>query len=207
MKNNNKLILFDLDGVLFNTKSNMEESWEKVRVNFNIKKKFEDYFSKIGIPFEEILKKLRIYKNIKEIKNFYKNQSLKHKNLIKIYPGVKSTLLKLVANGNIVGIVTSKDYERTKKLVNDHNLKFSVIQCPSKKLRGKPFPDTLIYAINKLRFHIKNTFYVGDTRNDYLAANKCNVKFIYAKYGYGKKTFKAFATINKFKDILKLDFS
>jgi phosphoglycolate phosphatase-like HAD superfamily hydrolase len=58
-----------------------------------------------------------------------------------------------------------------------------------------------------LRFHIKNTFYVGDTRNDYLAANKCNVKFIYAKYGYGKKTFKAFATINKFKDILKLDFS
>jgi len=39
VKNNNKLILFDLDGVLFNTKSNMEESWEKVRVNFNIKKK------------------------------------------------------------------------------------------------------------------------------------------------------------------------
>jgi phosphoglycolate phosphatase len=207
VKNNNKLILFDLDGVLFNTKSNMEESWEKVRVNFNIKKKFKDYFSKIGIPFEEILKKLKINKNIKEIKNFYKNQSLKHKNLIKIYPGVKSTLLKLIENGNKIGIVTSKDYERTKKLVNDYNLKFSVIQCPSKKLRGKPFPDTLIYAINILGFLRKNTFYVGDTRNDYLAAKKCSVKFIYAKYGYGKKTFKAFATINKFKEILKLNFN
>ena len=91
--------------------------------------------------------------------------------------------------------------------LNCVHLKFSVIQCPSKKLRGKPFPDTLIYAINTLKFHRKNTFYVGDTRNDSLAAKRCNVKFIYATYGYGRRSIKAFATINKFKDILKLDFS
>ena len=201
-----KLILFDLDGVLFNTKLNMKKSWENVCINFFLKKSFQDYFSNIGIPFEEILKKIGIKKNIKEIKKFYKEQSLKHKKLIKIYPGVKFTLKSLLRNGYKIGVVTSKDSERTKKIIKDYKLKFSVIQCPTVDLRGKPFPDTLLKAINKLNFERKNVFYVGDTYNDYLAAKNCKIKFIFAKYGYGNIAFKPFATINNFKDLLKIKY-
>ena len=55
MSNNINTILFDLDGVLFDTKKNMEKSWNDVNKNFNLKIKFEDYFSKIGVPFQKIL--------------------------------------------------------------------------------------------------------------------------------------------------------
>lgn len=43
MKNNKnlKLILLDMDGVLFNTKLNMQLSWKEVRKKSNVKKNFK----------------------------------------------------------------------------------------------------------------------------------------------------------------------
>ena len=52
-----KLYLFDMDGVLFNTKLNMKKSWNNVRKKFKLHIKFENYFEHIGIPFEKILEK------------------------------------------------------------------------------------------------------------------------------------------------------
>ena len=43
-----KLILFDLDGVLFNTIKNMELSWNEVMKKFLIKKEFNQYKKYIG---------------------------------------------------------------------------------------------------------------------------------------------------------------
>ena len=57
-----KLIIFDLDGVLIDSINNMKYAWEKsckqskLNIDFNKYKKF------IGLPFEEILKKLKIPK-------------------------------------------------------------------------------------------------------------------------------------------------
>ena len=62
MKQKIKLILFDLDGVIFDTKINMRLSWEKVRKIFKIKNSFNNYFKYIGLPFEVILKRLGIKK-------------------------------------------------------------------------------------------------------------------------------------------------
>ena len=46
-----KTIIFDLDGVLIDTKENMRLSWEQVRKKLNINQKFDDYFKNIGLPF------------------------------------------------------------------------------------------------------------------------------------------------------------
>ena len=102
-----KLFLFDLDGVLFDTKQNMEKSWNLVRDKFNIKKSFNEYFLYLGLPFNVIMKKLGINKNdINLINVFYKKKSLEHSHLIKIYPGVKSSLKKLKKKNIEFGIVT-----------------------------------------------------------------------------------------------------
>lgn len=34
-------------------------------------------------------------------------------------------------------------------------------------------------------FNIKDAIYVGDTKKDYLASKSNNIKFIWAKYGFG----------------------
>ena len=201
MKNNNKLYLFDVDGVLFDTKKNMEKSWQDVCKKFSLKIKFQEYFKNIGIPFYEILKKLNISNNQSNIKSYYEKRSIKYQKLIRIYPGVKSTLDKIRKN-SLIGIVTSKDYRRTKKLIKEYDLKFSIIVCPSKNFRGKPYPDTLIYAINQLGVLRKNALYVGDTFNDYAAAKRAKIKFIYAKYGYSfKKIPNAHKRINNFDQL------
>ena len=61
-----------------------------------------------------------------------------------------------------------------------------------KKLRGKPYPDQIFDCIKKNKIKKKNTYFVGDTYIDYMAAEKANIQFIFAQYGYGigKKIFK-----------------
>ena len=65
-----KLILFDFDGVLFNSKKHgdvVERSNEK----FLIKRKFNQYKKYIGLPFKKILTKLDIHHNQSSIENYY----------------------------------------------------------------------------------------------------------------------------------------
>ena len=58
-----KILIFDLDGVLIDSKENMFLSWKQVQEKHNLKQiKFYDYFKNIGRPFNDILKILGIKK-------------------------------------------------------------------------------------------------------------------------------------------------
>ena len=87
-----ELIIFDLDGVLVNSKTNMRVSWNNVRKKFGINIQFSEYFKFIGYPFLEILRKLSIKSNQKEIQKFYYKISLKNFNKISAYKDVKKVL-------------------------------------------------------------------------------------------------------------------
>ena len=152
MLKNIKLILFDMDGVLFNSKTNMKLSWKEVQKKFKINKSFKQYFKHIGIPFKQILKKIKISKNIDTIENCYQKASSKYLNKIRIYPNVITTINKLKKKNIKLGILTSKHRGRTIKLINQHDLKFKFISTPAKGLRGKPHPDQINKAIRKFKF-------------------------------------------------------
>ena len=53
-----KLFIFDLDGVIFNTKSNMRESWKFTKKKYNLTIPFSSYFSLIGAPLRLFYKNL-----------------------------------------------------------------------------------------------------------------------------------------------------
>ena len=196
-----KIILFDLDGVLIDSKKNMFRAWKMVQKKHNIKTKFNKYFENIGIPFQEILKKLKIKKNIKKIEKTYKDESSKSLNQIKTFPGVINFLKNLKKNKIKIGIVTSKDKGRTLMITKKLQVNFNVIVCPSKKLRGKPYPDQINKALNKFSENKKYICYVGDTQIDSIAAKRAGVEFIFASYGYGSGRHKA--KINKISELKK----
>jgi HAD superfamily hydrolase (TIGR01509 family) len=196
-------ILFDVDGVLFNTKRNMMASWNDVNKKFNLQIKFEHYFSKIGIPFQKILQKLKIKKNNASIEKYYKKKSVFYIKLIKIYPNVKDTIDNLIKNGYKIGVVTSKDKKRTLQLLKNFNLNISSIVCPSKSLRGKPYPDQILKALKITKTANNNAIYIGDSKVDYVAARKSNIKFIFAKYGYGKIKNEKVSTIKNLLELKK----
>ena len=201
-KNNFKFIIFDLDGVIFKSKQNMKKSWQDVRVKHKIDVKFKEYFKQIGKPFEQILINLGLDPK-KEIFKTFQSSSLKNINLIKTYPWVNYVFKFFKNNGIKYSILTSKDLKRSTYLLKKYNISPETIHCPQKKLRGKPYPDQIFDCLKKNNIKKKNTYFVGDTYIDYMAAKKANIKFIFAEYGYGanKKMYKN--KISKFKDVIK----
>ena len=201
MLKNIKLILFDMDGVLFDSKTNMNLSWQEVQKKFKINKGFTQYFKHIGIPFRQILKKMKISKNCDKIEDCYQKASCRYLNKVRIYPQVLTTINKLKKRNIKLGILTSKHRGRTIKLINQYDCKFNLISTPTKGHRGKPYPDQINKVIKKFKFPIKNIVYVGDMDVDYVSAKKSGIKYIHASYGYGQIRKKFKHTINKFSQI------
>jgi len=197
-----RLVIFDLDGVIVDSKKNMNIAWNDTSKKFQLNISFQKYFKFLGKSFYEILKSLGIKKNFENIANHYSKISLKNFNKIKLYKGVKNTL-NFIKKENYICIVTSKDKFRTKKLVKYFELKFDYLGCPKKKLRPKPWPDQILKCINKFDIKKKDIFYIGDTYLNFLSAKRAGISFIYAKYGYGseKKSYKT--EINSIKNLRK----
>jgi len=199
---NKRLLIFDLDGVLFNSKENMKIAWISTSKKFNLNIPFSLYFKNIGMPFLDILRTLNVKPEIKLFKHF---QSVSKKNLMQIKPYNRVIEeLKLITHKELkFSIVTSKDFKRTKLLLRKYNIKPNSLHCPNNKLRGKPHPDHLLKSLEKNKVKAKDACFLGDTKIDYLAAKRAKVDFVFVKYGYGKyeKSYKN--SISNFSEIKK----
>lgn len=91
-----KIFLFDLDGVLIDSKKNMEYSWKAVTKKYGIKISFNNYFKNIGLPFIQILKKIKVAPiYFARFEKEYRFNSIKNLKHIKLYTGVLHTLTEL----------------------------------------------------------------------------------------------------------------
>ena len=181
-----KVIIFDFDGVILNSKKNMNVAWRYTSKSNNLNNSFENYFQYVGLPFFKILKKMKIEKNYFKIKKDFDKGSTSNVAKIKIYPNVLSTLKKLKTYGKILVLYTSKDYKRTKIFLKKFNLKFDYVECENKMFRGKPYPEQILKVLKKIKCDKKEAIFIGDTNYDYLTSKNSKIEFIHAKYGYGK---------------------
>jgi len=182
---NKKLVLFDLDGVLVDSKYNMMLSWNAVREKHNIEIKFKDYFENIGRPFNDILDILNIKENQNDIAQTYNEVSKQMMDKVSFYEGTKSVLNQLTAKRIKTGIVTSKEALRCQFVLDLLGFEFDIVQTPNEKLKGKPAPDHLLYAMSELEVSASDTIYIGDMNVDFLAAKNAKVDYIHAIWGYG----------------------
>ena len=196
-------LIFDLDGVIFDSKKNMESAWNETSKKFKLNITFSSYFKKIGMPFLIILKSLDIKPN-KKIYQCFKEVSLKNIHLIRPYKDVLNQFKFLKKKKIKFSIVTSKDFKRSKFLLKKFKIQPCSIHCPDKKLRGKPFPDQLLYSLKKNKVKAKDACFIGDTKIDFLAAKRANITFVFAKYGYGKSNKLYKYQISNFKQIKQL---
>lgn len=190
-----KLYIFDLDGVLIDSKKTMQIAWEECRrvhridsFNLNGSSDFESYFLHIGQPFEKILHTLGIHASHSEIKKTFIETSIANLDKTKPYDGVFETLDQLDAKK---AIVTSKPLPTTDKILEDWPIKFDSVVCPCdhptgiQHYRGKPAPDMLLHTISRLNEDPKDCVYIGDTYIDQECAQRAGIHFYYANYGYG----------------------
>ena len=200
-----KIYLFDLDGVLIDSKKNMQLSWNELSLKNNINVPFSNYFSLIGLPFIQILKKLKIkQKYFKNIEYDFKVNSIKNLKYIKIHKGVLKTLKILKKKKKIVGILTSKEKIRTLKILSKFNIKVDLVLCPYRNLIGKPNPKQINDLAKKIRVSKEKIVYIGDMKVDKLTAKNAKVDYIHANYGYNKNV-KSKYLIKNIYDIVRLN--
>ena len=74
-----KGVIFDLDGVLIDSRENMSYAWSMVKHHCKIDISFEKYFDEIGKPFKDILHAIGVpeanYEQVEKIYNSYANDS------------------------------------------------------------------------------------------------------------------------------------
>ena len=177
-----KLYVFDLDGVLIDSKKNMEKSFNSLKTG----RPFEDYFKLIGKPFKDILTEIGILTDQDKLMKEYNAFSSKNSKMIKFYDGVEDHLKLLKSQGKKLAIVTSKHVDRTHDILSKLDVEFDFICCPTEGLRGKPSPDQLLYTLAHCNTNPCDAVYVGDMPVDMECAEASSVDFIFAEYGYGE---------------------
>lgn len=180
-----KLVLFDLDGVIIDSKRNMELSWLAVQTVFELNVPFENYFKLIGRPFNDIMAELDLSALADRIKRVYDVSSSCRIDLIDFYDNCPEVIKKIKENGLRIGIVTSKDEARTLEILKKLDILFDVVECPDGNGRGKPNPDPLFRAMLKCQRDPSETVYVGDMDVDMECAKRAGVDYIHADWGYG----------------------
>ena len=80
----NKLIIFDLDGVLIDSIENMRISLNQTAKSLNLNLNFKEYKKFLGLPFEKIMNKMGINKK-EEIISLLTNSGFKKFEIINRY--------------------------------------------------------------------------------------------------------------------------
>ena len=179
-----KLILFDLDGTIVDSKDVIVESFVKAARIFGIRIDPEKVRKYIGYPIEEVVANSLIGSyNRKLIEEFINVRRRIMEELwprrIKLYPDVKPALEKL-SKKYILGIASSSVVERIYKFIRHLGVAsyFKVVSGRMEGIRGKPYPDVIIYAMNHCRVGPESTVYIGDAEIDCITARNANVRFI-----------------------------
>jgi HAD superfamily hydrolase (TIGR01509 family) len=201
---NKRLVLFDLDGVLLNSKENMRRSWRRVSEQLGVTVGFEKYFGEIGKPFPVIMDRLGLAENAAAIEAVFRMASMENLDALGFYPNVPETLQKLKATNLKIGIVTSKDRLRTSAILAMLPLTFDCVQAPDDGLRGKPAPDQLLMAMALASTDPIETLYVGDMSADHEAALRAGIDYAHAAWGYGQPPTDGSWIISEITELLGL---
>lgn len=201
-------LIFDLDGTLFDSASGILDCLREIFKINNIEA--TNHFNKsiIGPPLRESLKKLVQLKDINKIDklmlDFVRLYDSKYCYKTKLYKNVKETLEILKREKNIF-LITNKRLVPTKIMLENQNIIdfFESYFCVDPDNQKKKDKSTLIRnTIKDLKLNPKNTLYIGDTKDDFIASNKNNIKFIYAGWGYGAKVNSAHLHLNDITELL-----
>lgn len=107
-------------------------------------------------------------------------------NISKLYPNVKETLEALKAQGYILAVVTNKPTKHVLPVLQA----FKIDHLFSEALGGqslpqiKPHPAPLYYLCGKFGLYPHEMLFVGDSKNDILAAKAVGCKSVGLTYGY-----------------------
>lgn len=210
-----KAVIFDMDGVIFDTERVYLEIWQSVFEKYGYKMTKELYITVMGTGRKNVIKTflenfgddLPIEKMYEEKDNqlFYiiENQG------IPLKKGVKELFSMLKEKNYKIALATSAKRDRVEKQIKDKWLKesFDAIVCGDDVEKGKPSPDIFLKAAKEIDVEAKDCFVVEDSPAGIRAAFSGGMKGIHVEdlkvadediLKYCQKSFKDLQEVKKY---------
>lgn len=217
-----KAVIFDMDGVIFDTEKVYLDIWTEVFEKYGYKMTKELYVTVMGTGRKNVIKTflenfgddLPIEKMYEEKDNqlFYRieNQG------IPLKEGVKELFSMLKEKDYKIALATSAKKERVEKQIKDKWLKesFDAIVCGDDVEKGKPSPDIFLKAAKEIDVEPENCFVVEDSPAGIKAAFSGGMKGIHVEdlkvadeeiLKYCEKNFKNLQEIKKYLSCEQID--
>ncbi len=190
--NEYKIILFDLDGTITDSKSGITRSVQYALSRLNI---IEENLDKlevfIGPPLKEsFMKYYNLDQDLTKKAHMYYREYYKDKGIYEneLYHGIEVLLQKLKKNNKRLFIATSKPTIFAKRVIKYFNLGRYFEMITGSNLDGTMISKTDIikYIIETTGHNSKkNIVMIGDRELDIIGAAKNGIDSIGVKYGYG----------------------
>ncbi len=187
-----KAIIFDLDGTLLDTLTDIMESVNKVLEKHQFPThdlETYKYFigSGIGVltqkAFPQDISESDFQLYLSEVMTEYEaRQTLR----TKPYDGIVEMLEQLNAKGILISILSNKPDEFAKPTVQYFfpNIKFEVVFGSRKGVERKPAPDAVFEILDIIGIEKSEAFFVGDTSTDIRTAVNAGVDAIGVSWGF-----------------------
>lgn len=173
-----KAVIFDMDGVIFDTERVYLNIWSKVFEKYGYKMTKELYVTVMGTGRKNVIKVfVDNYGKDLPIEKMYKEKDDELFNIIEtdgipLKSGVFELLKMLKNKGYKIAIGTSAKRERVEKQIKDKKLKesFDAIVCGDDVERGKPNPDIFLKAAEVIGVNPNECFVIEDSKAGIKAA-------------------------------------
>ncbi len=179
-------VLFDLDGVLVDSMPTMRaalaEAW--MQVGCVGTPDFDAFRQQLGRPLGDIAQQLGWPPGMISI---YLDAAIREIGATTCYPGVVRLLDELASRTVAVGVVTGKDGRRTRALLALLGLarRIEVVVGGDETDRGKPDPQPVYAALDRLKARPGETLMVGDMLVDLAAGRAAGCRVAAVTWGYG----------------------
>jgi len=192
-----KMILFDLDGTLWDSSAQVAESWNLVFREYGGSLApgvslpvltADDLRSVMGKTMEEIAQTIMPEMEPEARSVLFKKCEMFEVEYIAasggmLYPGVRETLGCLKNEGYSLAVVSNCQVDYVKAFLTSMNMESFFCDYEEWGRTGKNKSENIRLVME--RNHCENGVYVGDTQKDKDAASQAGIPFIWAAYGFG----------------------
>lgn len=184
-------VLFDLDGTLLDTLEDLKDSVNYVMVRYGFPERTLDEVRKaVGNGIRKLIERSVPQGTAEEtIESAYDDFMVYYKKncmvKTKPYPGIEEVLRKLKAEGCKLAVVTNKGNEAVQEMIPYYfEGLFEIAVGATKEMPKKPAPDTVYYALEKVKVEKEKALFVGDSQVDVETAKNAGMDSILVTWGF-----------------------